>query len=143
AALANVATGYLISGTRPRRYGNAHASIVPYQVFQARDRPFALAAANDRQFQLLCEKVGRGALAADPRFATNPSRVFNRNALEAELTRIFAQRDAADWVADLRAAGVPCASINNVDEAFDHEQVQALDVVEEVAHPTIGALKLV
>ena len=143
AALANVASGYLVSGNRPRRYGNAHASIVPYQVFQARDRHFALAAANDRQFQLLCEKVGRGELAADPRFATNPSRVLNRTALEAELTRIFTQRDAADWVADLRAAGVPCASINNVDEAFDHEQVRALDVVEVVDHPTVGGLKLV
>ncbi|HLZ07521.1 MAG TPA: CoA transferase, partial [Chloroflexota bacterium] len=143
AALVNVASGYLASGVRPRRHGNAHASIVPYQAFLARDRPFALAAANDRQFQLLCETVGGGDLAADSRFATNPARVANRAALEVELTHIFSRRDAAEWVAELRAAGIPCASINNVDEAFVHEQVRALDVVGEITHPTVGELKLV
>jgi formyl-CoA transferase len=143
AALANVASGYLVSGNRPRRYGNAHASIVPYEVFSARDRPFALAAANDRQFQILCEQLGYREWSTDPRFATNPARVANRTILIAELGRVFAERDADEWVSQLRAAGIPCASINHVDEAFDHEQVRALDVVEEVAHPTIGALKLV
>lgn len=143
AALANVASGYLVSGNRPRRYGNAHASIVPYEVFPARDRPFALAAANDRQFGLLVRELGHPEWAADPRFVTNPARVAHRDDLAAELSRVFSQGDAADWVTRLRVAGVPCAAINNVDEAFEHEQVQAMDVVEEVDHPTVGALKLV
>jgi crotonobetainyl-CoA:carnitine CoA-transferase CaiB-like acyl-CoA transferase len=112
-------------------------------VFPARDRPFALAAANDRQFGLLARELGHPEWAADPRFATNPARVAHREALAAELSRVFAQRDAADWVARLRAAGIPGAAINHVDEAFEHEQVKALDVVEEVTHPTAGALKLV
>lgn len=143
AALANVASGYLVSGNRPRRYGNAHASIVPYEVFPARDRPFALAAANDRQFGLLARELGHAEWAVDPRFATNPDRVVHRAELIAELGQVFAQADAADWVTRLRAAGLPCAAINNVDEAFAHEQVEALEVVEEVQHPTVGALKLV
>jgi crotonobetainyl-CoA:carnitine CoA-transferase CaiB-like acyl-CoA transferase len=143
AALVNVASGYLVSGKRPARYGNAHASIVPYQVFGARDRPFALAAANDRQFAALCACLGHVEWTADPRFATNPARVVNRETLQDLLNEVFMTRDAAAWVATLRAAGLPCASINNVDEAFAHEQVQALDVVEEVAHPVAGLLRLV
>ncbi len=143
ASLANVASSYLVSGIRPRRYGNAHASIVPYQVFAARDRPIALAAANDRQFGQLCEQVGHPEWSTDPRFATNPERVRHREDLVEQLQMAFAERDADDWVAWLRAAGVPCSVINNVDEAFEHEQVRALNVVEEVDHATLGPLKLV
>jgi crotonobetainyl-CoA:carnitine CoA-transferase CaiB-like acyl-CoA transferase len=143
AVLANVASGYLVSGKRPRRYGNAHASIVPYQVFPARDRPFALAAANDRQFVTLCTTLGKSEWARDPNFATNPARVAHRDALIELLSAEFAARDADDWVARFRAAGLPAAPINNVDEAFTHEQVQALGVVEDFEHPTIGAISLV
>jgi crotonobetainyl-CoA:carnitine CoA-transferase CaiB-like acyl-CoA transferase len=143
AALVNVASGYLVSDKRPARYGNAHASIVPYQVFGARDRPFALAAANDRQFTALCVCLGHADWSADPRFATNPARVANRETLQDLLNEVFATRDAADWVSALRVAGLPCAPINHVDEAFAHEQVQALGVVEEISHPLAGLLRLV
>jgi crotonobetainyl-CoA:carnitine CoA-transferase CaiB-like acyl-CoA transferase len=143
AALVNVASGFLVSGSRPKRYGNAHPSIVPYQVFAARDRSFALAAANDRQFATLCASIGHPEWSADPRFATNPARVVHRQALEELLTEAFSSRDAEDWVRALRAAGVPCAPINSVDEAFAHEQVRALDVVETIAHPTAGQVPLV
>jgi crotonobetainyl-CoA:carnitine CoA-transferase CaiB-like acyl-CoA transferase len=142
-ALINVASGYLISGERPGRYGNAHASIVPYQVFDARDRPFALGVANDKQFASLGAILHRPEWAEDPRFATNPARVANRVELIGLLELAFAERDAAEWVGDLRAAGIPCAPINNVDEAFEHEQVKALGVVETVEHPTAGPIRLV
>jgi crotonobetainyl-CoA:carnitine CoA-transferase CaiB-like acyl-CoA transferase len=143
AALANVASSYLLSGERPRRYGNAHASIVPYQVFPARDRPFALAVGNDRQFAVLCAQLGHAEWAADPRFATNPERVAHREALIALLSESFRSRDAGDWVAQLREAGLPCAPINHVDEAFAHPQVEALGMVETVEHPTAGTVPLV
>jgi crotonobetainyl-CoA:carnitine CoA-transferase CaiB-like acyl-CoA transferase len=143
AALVNVASGFLVSGNRPKRYGNAHPSIVPYQVFAARDRPFALAAANDRQFATLCASVGHPEWSADPRFATNPARVTHRQALEELLTESFSSRDAEDWVRALRDAGLPCAPINRVDEAFNHEQVRALNVVEDIAHPAAGTVPLV
>jgi formyl-CoA transferase len=143
AALVNVASGYLVSGNRPKRYGNAHASIVPYQVFVARDRPFALAAANDRQFATLCVCIRHPEWSADPRFATNPARVVHRELLQDLLNEVFATRDADDWVRTLRQAGLPCAPINNIDEAFAHEQVQALGVVEVVAHPLAGLIRLV
>jgi crotonobetainyl-CoA:carnitine CoA-transferase CaiB-like acyl-CoA transferase len=143
AALVNVASGYLASGVRPRRYGNAHASIVPYQVFPARDRSFALAIGNDRQFAQLCACLGHPEWAADARFATNPARVANREALIALLSAEFVQRDVADWEARLRAEGLPCAPINHVDEAFAHPQAQALDVIERILHPTAGVVPLV
>ena len=143
AALANVASGHLISGARPRRYGNAHPSIVPYQVFEARDRPFALAVGNDRQFAQLGQSLGRPEWSDDPRFATNPDRVANRDVLIALLSAEFATRDAAEWVSSLRAAGLPCAPINHVDEVFAHEQVEALGVVERIEHPTAGVIPLV
>ncbi|HUX87289.1 MAG TPA: CoA transferase [Chloroflexota bacterium] len=143
AALANVASGHLVSGARPRRYGNAHPSIVPYQVFEARDRPFALAVGNDRQFAQLCGLLGHPEWSDDARFASNPDRVANREVLIALLSAQFSTRDAAEWVSSLRAAGLPCALINHVDEVFAHEQVQALGVVERIAHPTAGAIPLV
>ncbi len=143
AALVNVSSAFLVSGQRPRRYGNAHASIVPYQVFRARDRSFALAAANDRQFATLCVHLGHPDWVEDERFATNPARVVHREALVDLLTRAFASRDAHDWVEILRAAGLPCAPINHMDEVFDHEQVRALGVVEEVPHPNAGTIPIV
>jgi len=143
AALVNVASGYLVSGRRPRRYGNAHPSIVPYQVFRARDRSFALAIGNDRQFSQLCAGLGRPEWAADARFETNPARVANRDQLVAVLSEAFAEREVAEWEERLRAQGLPFAPINHVDEALDHPQAQALGVVQSVLHPELGVLPLV
>ena len=143
ASLVNVASSYLVSGKRPARYGNAHASIVPYQSFMAKDRAFALAVGNDRQFATLCSCLGHPEWVADERFATNPARVAHRQVLIDLLSTVFAERTADDWVRLLRAAGMPCAPVNHVDEAFDHEQVRALDLVEAVEHPLAGIIPLV
>ena len=143
ASLVNVASGYLVSGKRPARYGNAHASIVPYQTFSAKDRTFALAVGNDRQFAELCSCLGHSEWATDARFATNPSRVANRQILIDRLSAVFAERTADDWVATLRSAGLPCAPVNHVDEAFGHEQVRALDPIQETEHPAAGLIRLV
>ncbi len=118
ASLLNQGSGWVGAGALPARRGNRHPSIAPYETFAAADRPFAVAAGNDRLFARLCEAVGLPALAADPRFATNAARVANVDALGAALEAVFRTRDAAHWVAALRAAGVPVGPINRVDEAF-------------------------
>jgi crotonobetainyl-CoA:carnitine CoA-transferase CaiB-like acyl-CoA transferase len=105
-------------GTVPSRRGNRHPSIVPYETYEAADRPFAVATGNDRLFARLCEAIGRPALATDPRFTTNEARVANVDALAGELNAVFRTQPADHWVEALRAASVPVGPINRVDEAF-------------------------
>jgi crotonobetainyl-CoA:carnitine CoA-transferase CaiB-like acyl-CoA transferase len=118
AALLNQGSAWVSGGAVPSRRGNRHPSIVPYETYEAADRPFAVAVGNDRLFARLCEAVGLPALPADPRFATNEARVENVGALGAALEGVFRTRPAAHWVQVLRAAGVPVGPINRVDEAF-------------------------
>ncbi len=142
ALLANVASNYLVGGAAPRRLGNAHPNIAPYEAFRARDRWFALAAANERQWATLCDAIGRPDLKDDPRFSTNGVRVSNRAVLIEALSGTFAARDAGEWLADLRAAGLPCGPINTVPDVFDHPQAQARGLVLEAEHPTAGPVRL-
>jgi formyl-CoA transferase len=142
ALLANVASNYLVGGTPPRRLGNAHPNIAPYEAFRARDRWFALAAANERQWAMLCDVIGRPDLKDDPRFATNGARVSNRPALVELLSGVFAARDADQWLADLREAGLPCGPINAIPAVFEHPQAQARGLALEAAHPTAGLVRL-
>ena len=118
AALVNQAANHLLGGVVPRRMGNAHPNIVPYQAFHASDAPFILAAGNDRLFIRACEAIGRPALASDPRFTTNEGRVRNRDALVRELQALFAERTAEEWLKALAAASVPCAPVRDVGEVF-------------------------
>ena len=142
ALLANVASNYLVGGAEPRRLGNAHPNIAPYEAFPARDRWFALAAANERQWAVLCDVIGRPELKDDPRFATNGARVSNRPELVTVLNDVFAARDADEWLPDLREAGLPCGPINTVPDVFDHPQAQARDLALETEHPTAGPVRL-
>jgi crotonobetainyl-CoA:carnitine CoA-transferase CaiB-like acyl-CoA transferase len=116
--LLNQGTAWVAAGVAPSRRGNRHPSIVPYEVFQAADRPFAVAVGNDRLFARLCEAVGLPELAADERFSTNAARVANADALADALNGAFGRESADTWVERLRAASVPVGPINGVDEAF-------------------------
>jgi crotonobetainyl-CoA:carnitine CoA-transferase CaiB-like acyl-CoA transferase len=118
AALLNQGSAWVAGGVVPSRRGNRHPSIVPYETYEASDRPFAVAVGNDRLFARLCEAVGRPALAADPRFATNEARVAHVEELAAEVNAVFRTEPAEVWVQRLRAASVPVGPINAVDEAF-------------------------
>jgi crotonobetainyl-CoA:carnitine CoA-transferase CaiB-like acyl-CoA transferase len=138
AALVNIASSALVSGKTPARYGNAHPSIVPYQMFRAADGEFALGVGSDRQFANLCQLIGQPEWAADARFATNPARVANREALIALLGEIFSTRPAAEWVERALAAGIPAGSLNTVSEILDDPHVQARGLVQ-----VIGDLRLV
>ncbi|HEX8906237.1 MAG TPA: CoA transferase, partial [Longimicrobiaceae bacterium] len=108
----------LVTGREPTRWGNAHVTIVPYQAFDAADRPFIVAVGNDAQWRRLCHAIGADALLADPRFATNPGRVEHRGEVVTALEAVFRARPAAEWMALLDAAGVPCAPVQSVGEAL-------------------------
>lgn len=140
--LANVASAYLATGERPKRYGNAHASIVPYQAFRARDGHFVLAVGNDDQWQRFCRAVERPDLAADERFRTNPARVQSRDVLIPLLEELFAARPASDWLERLEQAEVPAAPVNALDQVFADPQVRARRMAVEATHPTIGRLSM-
>ncbi|HSL72466.1 MAG TPA: CoA transferase, partial [Longimicrobiales bacterium] len=140
--LANVGTGYLVSGEPPQRQGNAHPTIVPYQTFRTRDGVLAVGVGNDAQWERFCAALGHAALARDERFRTNPDRVRQRAALVSILEEIFLQRGTAQWVADIRAAQVPVSAVRSVPEVLNDPQVIERGMVAAVAHPTIGELKL-
>ena len=140
--LGNVASNYLISGEDAVRYGNGHPNIVPYQAFRTRDGYIVVSCGNDRLYQSFCSLLGRDDLATDPRFVSNPQRVRNRKELIPTLQDLFLQRDTADWLAVLRAAGIPCGPINTVRQVFNDEQLQARGFIWECEHPTAGPIKL-
>jgi len=141
AALVNQAANYLIGDLVPVPMGNAHPNIVPYQLFEAADRPFILAAGNDRLFERTCKVLGRGELARDHRFATNEARVRNREELVPLLEELFLARTADEWLHALEHEGVPCAPVRKLNEVFASPEGAA--TVQEVHDPVRGPLRLV
>jgi formyl-CoA transferase len=141
--LANVASNYLVSGKRPERFGNGHPTIVPYQSFRARDGFFCLAVGNDGQWRKLCAMLERSDLAEEPRFATNPARVQNRELLIPLLQEIFATAGIAHWLREIAAAGIPCGPVQSIDQVFADPQVLQREMVWTVPHPTAGEVRLV
>ncbi len=144
ALTANVASGCLGTAKVPGRFGNAHATVVPYQLFDTSDGTLALAVGNDGQFRSLCTRViDRSDLCEDDRFRTNRSRVLNREELIPMLAGMFATAPTAVWIERLRAAGVPGGQVRNVVEALSSPEVAARGMVGEVQDEKHGALRLV
>ncbi|MGM3275745.1 CaiB/BaiF CoA transferase family protein [Ralstonia sp. 24A2] len=143
AMLANMNTNYLASGQAPKRWGNAHPNIVPYQTFQASNGWIIVAVGNDGQFRRFVDAGGMPELADDPRFATNPQRVANRDVLVPILAEMVKRFRKGEWIDKLEAAGVPCGPINDLHEVFDNEQVQARGLRVDLPHPSAGTVKLV
>jgi crotonobetainyl-CoA:carnitine CoA-transferase CaiB-like acyl-CoA transferase len=125
-------TNYLANGTVARRYGTAFPLIAPYQVFAAQDGELMVVAGNDRLFRSLCGVLGAPELADDERFATNPRRLENREALIAELGRRFASVPAAVWLERLVEAGVPAAPVQDLAQVAEAEQTQALGILQQL-----------
>jgi len=121
---ANQISGYLVSGNIPKRYGNAHPNVVPYQVFPCKDGHIILAVGNDSQFTSLCRVAGRPELAEDERFRLMSGRIVNRNALIPLIAEIMTTRGMHEWIEVLEAANVPCGPINNMKQVFEDPQVQ-------------------
>ena len=140
--LANRGQEYLVSGEDKGRMGNAHPTIVPYQTFDASDRPIAVAVGNDTQFARLCKALGREDLAEDERYATNPDRVANREELVEILQQEFSGRTADEWVETIREAGVPIGPVNALADVFSDEHVLSSGILRDVDHPTAGMLKM-
>jgi len=143
ACLANQASNYLAGQVLPRRMGNAHPNIVPYQDFPTADGDMILAVGNDTQFARLCAVAGHAEWAADARFATNAARVANRGVLVPLLRQATVMRTTREWVAALEAAGVPCGPINRLDEVFADPQVVSRGMRIEMPHPQAGRVPLV
>ena len=143
AMLANMGSNYLNSGKPPKRWGNAHANIVPYQTFACADGHIIVATGNDGQYQKFVEAGGRPELGLDERFATNPLRVKNRDILVPILAEMVKQKRRDEWIALLESVGVPCGPINDIGEVFANEQVRAREVAIELPHPKAGKVKLV
>jgi crotonobetainyl-CoA:carnitine CoA-transferase CaiB-like acyl-CoA transferase len=130
--LVNHSSAYVAGGVVPYRMGNAHPSVFPYEPLPTADRDLIIAAANDRQFQRLCEVLGIPGVATDPRFARNAGRTANRDELRPILVERLKTRDAAEWFDELVAVGVPCGPINTIDGGFEMARRFGLDPVVEV-----------
>jgi crotonobetainyl-CoA:carnitine CoA-transferase CaiB-like acyl-CoA transferase len=143
ACMANQAMNFLYSGTSPRRLGNAHPNIAPYQDFPTADGDVIIAVGNDGQFARLCTAIGHPELGADPRFLTNLARVANRVELIRLLRTATLRHTTAQWVSALEAVDVPCGPINNIAQMLDDPQVRARGIKIEVEHPTAGLIPLV
>jgi succinate--hydroxymethylglutarate CoA-transferase len=140
--LINVASNYLLSGKDARRFGNGHPSIVPYTTYPTADGMMAVAVGNDGQFARFAETVNRSEWARDARFAKNPDRVVNRDALDNLIEQALGSAKTADWIKKLRAAGVPCGPINTVAQALEDPHTLARGMVQSVPHPKVGDLKM-
>ncbi len=139
ACLANQALNYLTTGVAPRRLGNAHPNIVPYQDFPTADGDFILTVGNDGQFRRFCEVAGHPEWADDPRFANNSARVAHRGELIPLIRQATVFRTTAEWVAALEEAGVPCGPINDLAQVFADPQVLARGMRVDLAHPLAGS----
>ena len=140
--LANRGQEYLTSGEDTGLIGNAHPSIVPYQTFDASDKPLVVAVGNNTQFANLCRVIGRPELAEDERFATNPERVANREALISELQSEFGERPAEEWADELRAEGVPSGPVNTLADVLADEHLLGSGMLQNLDHPSAGHLKM-
>lgn len=140
--LSYTASNYLVSGFVPKRYGNAHPNIVPYQSFKAKDGFFAFAAGNDLQWSRFCQEISHQHWAEDERFSSNPKRVANRQELIGLLAKLFVTKSVAEWLAVCEKASVPAAPINNIEQVFQDPQVLARGLVTktEINGETVAVL---
>jgi len=135
-----VAGRYFATGLSPGRYGSAHESLTPYQVFAAADAPLMVAVGSDGLWRRFTAATGLDDLTDDPRYATNPDRVRNRDSLRPRIESVLATKTSAEWTELLGAAGVPAGPVNTVPEALEHPQVAARDMLVELDHPVAGPI---
>ena len=139
AAISHINMNYLIGGVVPKRMGTGHPSIVPYQMFQAKDGPMVVAVGNDGQFAKLCSLLGLGELIIDERFITNPLRVKNREALVPQLEKAFSKATSIEWIEKLTSLGVPCGPLNDLKQVFDDPHVKFRGMQTSIPHARAAA----
>jgi crotonobetainyl-CoA:carnitine CoA-transferase CaiB-like acyl-CoA transferase len=141
--LANQNMNYLVGGFVPGRQGTAHPNLVPYQSFAVADGQLMLAVGNDKQFKKCADCLGCPELSDDPRYATNASRVENRDALVQILSAKFGQRELQYWLAELEAIGVPAGPIRNIGEVFDEPYAEERQLKKTLSHQVAGDIPTV
>ncbi len=141
--LANQNSNYLIGGEIPKRMGNAHPNVVPYQTFPTGDGDLILAIGNDGQFQRFCTAAGIAEVAADPRYAGNALRIANRDACSAAIAPVMKGKTTAEWMTILEPLGVPCGPIHRLNEVFANPQIKHRGMQVDVPHPLTGSVPLV
>ncbi len=141
--LANQNTNYLIGGDIPKRMGNAHPNVVPYQTFPTQDGDLILAVGNDGQFKRFCTAAGIAATGNDPRFANNALRIANRDACIAAIAPAMTCKSTAEWMALLEPLGVPCGPIDRLDAVFANPQIKHRGMQVDVPHPLVESVPLV
>jgi len=140
--LANIGGSFFATGERPERLGNVHPTITPYQPVRAKDKMMIVAVGTERLWARLCDVLGvADRLRDDPRYSSNPSRNAHRSTLIAELEKILMTRDAADWVEELVANGIPAGPINYPDDTLTDEHLLARNMIEELEHPALGLVR--
>jgi formyl-CoA transferase len=143
AMTANMNSNYLHSGVPPRRWGNAHPNLVPYQTFRTADGWIIVAVGNDGQWRRFCEIGGEPALRDDPRFRRVQDRIRNRDALVPLLETMVARHGSTHWIDAMEAAGVPCGPINDLKQVFENPQVLARGMRVDLPRADTGPVKLV
>jgi formyl-CoA transferase len=142
ACLINVGSNYLVEASIPRRWGNAHPSIVPYQSFKTADGYLVIGVASEGIWRRFCQAIGRVEWADDSRFEKNSNRVENRSLLIGLLAEIFLGRSTDEWLKLLNSAEVPCAPVQTVDQVFQAPQVLHREMLVQVEHPTAGIVRM-
>lgn len=142
ASLLNIATGYLNTDILPKRYGNQHPTLVPYQNFKTKDQEIIVAVGNDRQFERLCFLLDVEELSRDERFATASARIINREDLIPLIQKELLRKKADDWLIIFQENNIPCGPINTLDKVFKNEQVLNRQMIQEIEHPEAGTIKL-
>jgi crotonobetainyl-CoA:carnitine CoA-transferase CaiB-like acyl-CoA transferase len=143
ACLANQGMNYLVSHDTPKRMGNAHPNIVPYQTFQTGDGFIILTIGNDSQFADFCEVANCQTLIHDPLFATNQARVRNREMVIDRLAKIIEAKNSDFWLQQLEIKGGPCGPINNIAQVFENPQIKHRKMLGELTHPKNGKVPTV
>jgi len=138
--LINYSVAVMDGGAEVKPLGSGHPQLVPYQAFPTQDGFVVVATGTNKTYRTLCDALERPELATDPRFASNQSRVKNRAGMVAELSAVFRQHHTAHWIDVLEAADVPCAPVNELEQAFAELKTTAPDMVQQVAHPVLGSL---
>jgi len=140
--LANIGGSFFATGERPKRLGNIHPTITPYQPVRAKDKMMIVAVGTERLWARLCDVLGiADRMRDDPRYSSNPSRNAHRSTLIAELEKILMTRDAADWVEKLVANGIPAGPINYPDDTLTDEHLLARNMIVELEHPALGLVR--
>ena len=142
ACLINVGSNYLVEGSIPGRWGNAHPSIVPYQTFKTADGYLVIGVASEGIWRRFCQAIGKAEWAEDSRFEKNSDRVENRSLLIGLISEIFLGRRTDEWLKILNSAEVPCAPVQTVDQVFKAPQVLHREMLVEVEHPTAGTVPM-